>query len=110
MRCHEKDAKPLEYEDDKKSLHVWIFKDRLLISYKFQVADQINKPETLPQLGIELGSLPKATVAVAECTLFGLLPVYHSEFRVIPENSWHQKPPNAFDSQLQYSLLSSETD
>lgn len=108
MGCPEKETKPLVHEDDKKSRHVWIFKDHLLISSEFQVADQINKPETLPQLGIELGSLSKATVA--EPTFFGLLPVYPSELRLILENSWHIKPPNAFDSQLQHSLLSFKTD
>lgn len=41
MQCYEKDAKPLVYEGDKKSLHVWIFKDHLLISSRFQVEDQI---------------------------------------------------------------------
>lgn len=40
------------YDGDKKSLHVWIFKDNLLISSEFQVEDQLNKPETLLQLAL----------------------------------------------------------
>lgn len=43
MWYHEKkDAKPLVYDANKKSLHVWIFKDNLLISSEFQEEDRLT--------------------------------------------------------------------